>query len=59
MRITKPQQVSLARKWKLNDQGLSYLEFRRTIRPELGGGAIMVAWCGMWLGIETDGYCHS
>ena len=59
MRITKPQQVSLARKWKLNDQGLSYLEFRRTIRPELGGGAIMVAWFGMWLGIETDGYCHS
>lgn len=22
-------------------------------------GALMVPWCGMWLGIEPDGYTHS
>lgn len=22
-------------------------------------GCIMVPWCGMWLGIEKDGYTHS
>jgi hypothetical protein len=60
MKLTKPQQVSLARKWKQSTQGLTYLEFRRTIQPTFGcDSAILVAWCGMWLGIETDGYCHS
>ncbi len=38
----------------------SYREFRRAVRPEIGGfGAVMVPWCGMWLGIEPDGYTHS
>ncbi len=23
------------------------------------GDCVMVPWCGMWLGIETDGYTHS
>jgi hypothetical protein len=22
-------------------------------------GCVMVNWCGMWIGIETDGYTHS
>ena len=38
----------------------TYREFRRSIQPEFcGRGAILVRWCGMTLGIETDGYCHS
>ncbi|KKK87620.1 hypothetical protein LCGC14_2751450 [marine sediment metagenome] len=38
----------------------SYREFRRTVRPEICGfGAVMVPWCGMWLGIEPDGHTHS
>ena len=36
---------------------LTYREFRETVR--LGSGCIMVPWCGMWLGIEPDGYTHS
>ena len=24
-----------------------------------GDGAVTVQWCGMWLCIERDGYCHS
>jgi hypothetical protein len=60
MRITKNQQISLARKWHQSNQGMSYLQFRRTIQPTFGSdGAIMVEWCGMFLGIEIDGYCHS
>jgi hypothetical protein len=35
----------------------SYLAFRRTIQQ--GYGCVMVFWCGMWLGIEPDGYTHS
>ncbi len=35
----------------------TYRQFRRTVQPALG--CIMVPWCGMWLGIEPDGYTHS
>jgi hypothetical protein len=39
---------------------LSYRQFRRMVQPILfGGGAVMVAWCGMFLAIEPDGYVHS
>lgn len=34
-----------------------YRAFRKTVHP--GPGCIMVPWCGMWLGIEPDGYTHS
>jgi len=37
----------------------SFLAFRRTVQIAIGGDCIMVPWAGMWLGIETDGYCHS
>lgn len=36
---------------------LTYRQFRRTVQP--GWDCIMVHWCGMWLGIEKDGYTHS
>ncbi len=35
----------------------SYLQFRRSVQR--GYDCIMVPWCGMWLGIEQDGYTHS
>lgn len=35
----------------------SYRAFRKTVQG--GPGCIMVAWCGLWLGIELDGYTHS
>jgi len=37
---------------------ISYLSFRRTVEPTFDD-SVMVKWCGMYLGIETDGYCHS
>ena len=37
----------------------SYRAFRKTVQPVIMSDCIMVHWCGMWLGIETDGYTHS
>ena len=56
-KLNKAQQVALLRKWKQDNQGLSYLQFRRTVG--FGYDCAMVQWCGMWLGIELDGYTHS
>lgn len=35
----------------------TYREIRRSVVPSFD--CIMVPWCGMWLGIESDGYTHS
>ena len=60
MKLNKAQQKSLHIKWLQDNQGLSYLQFRRTVESGLGmDDCSMVKWCGMWLGIETDGYTHS
>lgn len=40
-----------------HERPISYREFRKTVQG--GWGCIMVKWCGMWLGIEPDGYTHS
>ena len=57
IKLNKRQAQSLLRKWKQNNQGLTYLQFRRTVQP--GWDCVMVQWSGMWLGIEKDGYTHS
>ncbi len=36
---------------------LTYRQFRKTVA--YGWDCLMVAWNGMWLGIEKDGYVHS
>ena len=36
---------------------LTYRAFRKTVQG--GFDCVMVPWCGMWLGIEADGYTHS
>jgi len=57
MRLTREQRESLYRKWLQDSQGLTYKQFRKGVF--YGPGCIMINWCGMWLGIETDGYTHS
>ena len=60
MKLTKEQQVTLKRKWMQDNQGMSYLNFRRSVGHMIGGdGCVIVRWCNMWLGIETDGYPHT
>ncbi len=41
------------------DHVKSYRQFRRTVQHSSYDDCIMVPWCGMWLGIEKDGYTHS
>jgi transposase len=57
MKLTKPQQVSLLRVWKRDRQGMTYLQFRRTVQA--GWDCVMVRWAGMYVGIEACGYAHS
>ena len=66
-RITKPQQTALARlvardadRAKDDDRSPTWPNYR-TARKAVHGGydCIMIFWCGMWLGIEKDGYTHS
>jgi len=57
MKLNKDQQKALLRKWKQNNQNISYLQFRRSVVQ--GYGCVMVNWCNMWLGIEKNGYTHS
>jgi hypothetical protein len=55
--LTREQRVAVHRKWTQDSQGVSYRDFRRTLQA--GYQCVMIKWCGMWLGIETDGYTHS
>ena len=57
MKLTKQQQIALKCKHLQNDNGLTFLQFRRSV--EMGYDCIMVQWRGMWLGIEKDGYTHA
>lgn len=58
--LSRKQRVALFRVWSREWQGkpASYRAFRRTVIPAFGD-CIMVPWCGMILGIESDGYTHS
>ena len=58
-KLTKKQQHTLLRKWNENHQGMSFLEFRRGAYRLFSDDCIMVEWCGMTLGIETNGYSHA
>lgn len=43
-----------------HERAISYREFRRKAYPVPGHDSyIAVRWCGMWIGIEKDGYTHS
>jgi hypothetical protein len=57
MKITKAQQSAIKRIYDRKDLGISYLQFRRSVKH--GFDCLMVEWSGMWLGIESDGYTHS
>jgi len=57
VKLTKEQRKSVFRIWQRDNQGKTYREFRRTVKG--GWGCVMVHWCGMWLGVEPDGYTHS
>lgn len=55
--LTRAQRIALFRKWSQDQNTMSYRDFRRTVQQ--GYDCVMVHWCGMWLGIEPDGYTHA
>lgn len=58
-KLTKDQQLALKRVFDRDPDGsTSYLHFRRRAHYSWIG-CVMLHWCGMWLGIEPDGYTHS
>jgi hypothetical protein len=60
--ITADQLRSLRRKYEQNADGASsFEEFLTRVSPGGIGNDqyILLRWCGMSLGIETDGYAHS
>ena len=57
--MNKAQQIALKRVYDRTPLGMSYLQFRRIATYDRLLECVMVEWCGMVLGIETDGYTHS
>ena len=58
IKTTKAQRIAIKR--KATQSGQAYLDLRRAAKPTWGcDGAIVLHWCGMWLCIEQDGYCHT
>jgi hypothetical protein len=44
--------------WVRSGRDATFEEFVATSAPAIDG-CVMVPWCGMYLGIEKDGYVHS
>lgn len=63
MRLNKLQLQALHKLYMRSDAlriEKSFLAFRRSVQPVIcGQGCVIVPWCGMFIGIETDGYTHS
>jgi len=61
--ITKEQQEAVRAKYRQNSDGSpDYLHFRRRWKASGVSGDMWLAcsdWCGMYIGIEKDGYTHS
>lgn len=58
MILSRAQRVAIKRVYDRSpDNQTSYYDFRRRVKQ--GYDCVMLYWCGMWLGIEKDGYTHS
>tara|TARA_R110000803_G_scaffold1629_3_gene5262 strand:- start:655 stop:855 length:201 start_codon:yes stop_codon:yes gene_type:complete len=60
LKITDEQLGVLERKFERANSDQTKQEFFDSVQPTIGcDDAVTVKWCGMYLCIETDGYCHS
>lgn len=57
--LTRPQMEALYNLYKRQASHNTYLSFRRTAQYSKLNGWVMVRWCGMWVGIESEGYTHT
>jgi len=59
-RPTKAQQQALLALWKRTSGTTLYPSFIRFRRNAYWSfGVLLVPWCGMYVGIEPDGYTHT
>lgn len=56
--ITRAQWESIKRKYSQSPSDAETFQVFCD-RVQSCGDYIMMPWCGMWLGIEADGYTHS
>ena len=65
--LSKPQRLALKKLFDRQTENRrpeqsrcrTYRQFRASVQPFIGGGCVLVEWCGMWVGIEPDGYTHT
>lgn len=56
--ITREQRLAIKKLYdRTENKILTYRQFRKTV--QYGFDCLMVQWCGMWVGIERDGYTHT
>lgn len=59
---SKARNIAYARKDGYNIEiRVCYINYRHMRKEAVQGdyGSLMILWCNMWLGIESDGYTHS
>ena len=62
LKLSKSQQravKNLYDRLEDTDDRESFLAFRRRVMPGIGGDYVGIPWCGMYVGIELDGYTHT
>lgn len=57
--ITRAQREAIYKKFIRDPDGSpTYRAFRKRAYKSFDK-VVMLSWCGMWVGIETDGYAHT
>jgi flavin reductase (DIM6/NTAB) family NADH-FMN oxidoreductase RutF len=60
VKITRPQWEAIKQRFTVNPDGAeSFEQFCWRVQPSHMMGCLMMPWCTMWLGSETDGHTHS
>jgi len=61
MKLTIEQVKGIYAKFQQNPDGAKdFAEFLDRVRPFIGDDSVIIdRWCGMVVGVETDGYTHT
>jgi hypothetical protein len=60
VQVTHEQATAIFRKWKCDQQGMTWKQFASLVQPTFGmDGAVTLPWCNMMLVIERDGHVHT
>lgn len=60
IKTTKAQRIAIHKLWGRLESRPTYRQFRKSVMGTIGmDNAIVANWAGIFICIETDGYCHS